>query len=88
MSNVVPEVFSDILFAYKSKNMDKVIEGQRKISLLMNLYNVSNPFIAAIKGVVEIQGGEIKSYVKQPSKSLDSEQIDKIRKILSKLNNL
>lgn len=88
MSNVVPNVFSEILIAYKNKNMDKVIEGQRKISLLMNLYNVSNPFVAAIKGAVAAQGGDIKSYVKQPSQPLKREQLDKIEEILSKIDNI
>jgi len=88
MSNVIPNVFSGLLTAYNNKDFSGVTIAQSKISMLMNLYDISQPFVAAIKGAVAAQGVPIGAFVKEPSGSLDTQQIEKITALLQKVNNL
>lgn len=88
LSNVIPDVFSALLKAYNENDFDGVKAAQSKISMLMNIYDISQPFVAAIKGAVAAQGVAIGAYVKEPSGSLDNEQVAKIKALLQKVNNL
>jgi len=83
LTNVVPAVFSGLLKAFREKDFDGVLAAQRKISLLMNIYDVSSSFIASVKGAVAARGLPIGAYVKEPSGGLSATQIEKIAAFLS-----
>lgn len=88
MSNVIPNVFSGLLADYNKNNFSGVLAAQHKISMMMNLYSISQPFIAAIKGAVAAQGVPIGTFVKQPSIELDEKQVEAIAVLLKKVNSL
>lgn len=84
LTNVVPEVFAELLKAYREKDFNAVTLLSKKISILMSLYDVSQPFIAAIKGAVAAQGVPISAQVKEPALGLTPERITAIEAILTK----
>ena len=88
LSNVIPGVFSSLLKAYRNKDFNGVTAAQGKISMLMNLYELSQPFVAAIKGAVAAQGVPISAFVKAPSAELDAQQTEKIASLLQTVNRL
>lgn len=84
LSNVVPDIFAGLWRAYHAQEFGKVAEAQAKISILMNLYDVSQPFVAAIKGAVLAKGVPINPVTKEPSVALTQQQMNEIRSILEK----
>jgi 4-hydroxy-tetrahydrodipicolinate synthase len=82
LTNVVPELFSTLLKDYRNRNMEGVETAQYRISLLMNIYAVSQPFVGAIKGAAEIRGVKIRPFVKSPSAAIDDEQRTRIKALL------
>lgn len=82
LTNVVPEVFSAFINAYEMKDFETVTRLNKKISILMNLYDVSQPFIGAIKGAVAARGVDISTSVKEPAMELEEWQMAQIKKII------
>lgn len=83
LTNVVPEVFSELFKAYETKDFEKVTRLNKKVSILMNLYDVSQPFIGAIKGAVAASGVPINPTVKEPAIELTEWQFAEIDRILT-----
>lgn len=85
LTNIIPEIFVDLMKGYAAKDFEKVAAAQGKISFLMKLYDVSQPFIAGIKGAVAVRGIPILPIVKEPGNKLTKEQMDVIRDHLAKI---
>ncbi|MDR4945231.1 dihydrodipicolinate synthase family protein [Neobacillus cucumis] len=49
LTNIVPELFIGLFKAYQGGDFSMVVSSQKKISKLMSVYDVSQPFVAAIK---------------------------------------
>lgn len=84
LTNIVPEIFAGLLKAYQEKDFAKVTKAQTKISILMNLYDVTNPFIAGIKGAVQLRGVPISTAVRKPATAITEQQMNSVRSILEK----
>lgn len=88
LTNVAPEIFIELYRAYEGKNFGTVVAKQRQINELMRIYNVSNPFIAAIKVAVMLTGRKMIPMVKAPAAILDDQGMSKVKNILVKANVL
>lgn len=88
LTNVIPGVFRDLLAAYEKQDFAGVAAGQAKISVLMNLYDLSSPFVAAIKGGVAAQGVNIETVTQEPSLALQPEQVAAIKKLVQSVNKM
>lgn len=88
LTNVIPGVFRDLLAAYEKQDFAGVAAGQAKISVLMNLYDLSSPFVAAIKGGVAAQGVKIETVTQEPSLALQPEQVAAIEKLVQSVNEM
>ncbi|WP_027937694.1 dihydrodipicolinate synthase family protein [Anaeroarcus burkinensis] len=88
LTNVIPGVFRDLLAAYEKQDFAGVAAGQAKISMLMNLYDLSSPFVAAIKGGVAAQGVKIETVTQEPSLALQPEQVAAIEKLVQSVNKM
>jgi 4-hydroxy-tetrahydrodipicolinate synthase len=88
LTNVAPEIFMELYRAYEGKNFETVVAKQRQINELMRIYNVSNPFIAAIKVAVMLTGRKMIPMVKAPAAILDEQGMNKVKNILVKANVL
>lgn len=85
LTNIIPQVFAKLMSAYAANELAQVAAEQAKISLLMNLYEVSQPFIAGIKDAVAAVGEPIVPTVKQPAVDLTAQQRQTIRELLQKV---
>jgi 4-hydroxy-tetrahydrodipicolinate synthase len=88
LTNIVPDLFAGLLKAYHAKDFEKIAVAQSKISMLMNLYDVTSPFIAGIKGAVALQGVPISVAVKVPAAVITEQQLNVIRNILAKADQV
>lgn len=84
LTNIVPQVFAALMKAYAAKDLDKVWAAQAQISLLMNLYDVTQPFIAGIKAAVAAMGEPIVPTVKEPAVEVTPAHLQTIQKLLNK----
>lgn len=82
LTNIVPELFSELYQAYQTKNFTVVEAIQRKINILMNIYDASQPFVSAIKAGVELRSHDIVPMVKLPGTTLNDGELAKVKEIL------
>lgn len=82
LSNVVPEVFAKLYRAYEERDFATVTELQGKISTLMQIYDVTQPFVPAIKTAVRLKGLDITATVKMPAEIARENQVEKVKNIL------
>jgi len=88
LTNIVPEVFVGLLKAYRAKDFEKVVAANAKISILMKIYDITNPFIVGIKGAVALKGVPISTAVKEPSAAITQQQLNEIRDILAQADKV
>lgn len=86
LTNIAPELFTGLLKAYHAKDFEKVVAANTKISFLMNLYDVTDPFITGIKGAVALRGVSISTAVKEPAAAITQQQLTAISDILLKVD--
>ncbi|MFW6390046.1 MAG: dihydrodipicolinate synthase family protein, partial [Halanaerobiales bacterium] len=83
LTNIIPGIFSDLYKAYQDQDFNKISNFCNQISNLMKLYDISQPFIPAIKQAVAIvRNKEINCTCKEPITDLTHTQINRIEKIL------
>jgi 4-hydroxy-tetrahydrodipicolinate synthase len=88
LTNIVPDLFASLMKAYHAKDFGKVVAAQAKISMLMNLYDITNPFIAGIKGAVALRGVAISTAVKKPAAALTQQEMNAISDVLAKADKM
>lgn len=86
LTNIVPELFSRLYADFQRGTLSSVQAAQGKISILMNLYDISQPFVAAIKGATALRGLPIQSVVRAPSIQVDAGQVEKMKDLFCKAN--
>lgn len=84
LSNLAPQLFVELLKAFQESDLKKVAALQNRINGLMELYEVSQPFVAAIKGAAAYFIDGISSYSRLPAGPLNKEQMAQIKKILER----
>ncbi len=83
LTNAAPQIFSSLYAAYNRKDLDTVESLQKRVNILMQLYDVTQPFVGGIKTATSIVlGGEISQQVGKPAKAADEMQIETIKRIL------
>jgi 4-hydroxy-tetrahydrodipicolinate synthase len=87
LSNVAPMLYVKIWNAFKSKNIDELMNLQKYLMILLELFEVTNPFTISIKYALKFVGLDIKPFVKYPDIHLSEEQINRIKTIVTKLDN-
>lgn len=56
LSNVVPEVCTAWVQAFRNNDLEGIAKGQQTIDRLMDLYSVRNPFLPVIKEACKLRG--------------------------------
>lgn len=88
LSNLVPELTSTLCKSLKEKDFDNMVECQRKIDKLMDLYSVGIPFIPYMKKAMVLKGIDINDCCTKPFITATTEQTKKIKEILENLDIL
>jgi 4-hydroxy-tetrahydrodipicolinate synthase len=82
MSNLAPQLFVRLYQAWLANDLPAVTALQRRVNVLMDIYDVSQPFVAAIKAAVALLVPGLSSVPRPPAAVLDAGQIDRIQNIL------
>ncbi len=82
LSNLAPQLFVRQYQAYRDGDLQTVAELQRRINGLMGLYDVSQPFVTAIKAAAACIVAGIGPAARKPAGRLGAEQLQQIRSIL------
>jgi 4-hydroxy-tetrahydrodipicolinate synthase len=86
LSNLYPELFSNLVTAVNQKNLDVVSKLQQRVDILMGLYDVGTPFIPIIKRAMTIRGIEMDEYCTKPFVPANEKQNAEIKNIMIKAN--
>ncbi len=82
LTNVEPETFVEMNHAYNTGDMDTAVSCAKRIAHLMDLYNVGDLFISAIKGGVKAKGLDISTNIQEPAQQLSAQEYAKIEEII------
>lgn len=84
LSNLAPQLFVQIYTAYRDNDLKTVALLQERINGLMELYDVSQPFVTAMKAAVAFLIEGISSLAGKPAGPLNDAQMERLRSILGK----
>jgi len=82
LSNIAPRLAVGIYDAYQRGDLAKVAELQKNVNILMRLYDVSQPFVGAIKAAVSLVVEGVHPACRGPASDLDRDQLAAVRKTL------
>jgi 4-hydroxy-tetrahydrodipicolinate synthase len=83
LTNLAPPIFVELLKAYGENDLKTVAELQGRINGLMELYEVSQPFVNAIKGAAACLIGDISFQSRMPISGLSQEQMARVKNLLA-----
>ncbi|MDF2988987.1 MAG: dihydrodipicolinate synthetase [Eubacterium sp.] len=86
LSNLVPDICSSWVSAFRENDFDSVAGIQRKIDRLMDIYQVGKPFVPYIKKAMMLKGIPVKDYCSFPLPAVNEAQVSKLWDILKKTN--
>ncbi len=84
LTNLAPQLFVQLYGAYRAKDLATVAELQERMNGLMALYDVSQPFVSAIKAAAACIVGGISPLARKPAGALNDEQLRRVRDILAR----
>jgi 4-hydroxy-tetrahydrodipicolinate synthase len=82
ISNIVPQICGDWVKAYENKEFGKLMEIQKIINNLSQLYTIDNPFISVLKKGMMLVGVTMEDYVTEPFIRLSDEKTEIVKRIL------
>lgn len=84
LTNIAPELFINLYKAFEENKLTEVNEMQKKVNILMNLYDACQPFISSIKTAVSMFVPDISTNPRKPFAGCSEVQIEKVMEILKK----
>jgi 4-hydroxy-tetrahydrodipicolinate synthase len=87
LSNITPKLYTNIFNAFNDKDMDCLMRLERKLMILLELFEITNPFTISIKYSLKLAGLDIKPIVKYPDVKVSEEQSKKIKIIINELKD-
>lgn len=82
ISNLYPEIFAEWVKAINDHDMAGIEKGQNKVDKLMDLYEVGQPFMSAMKAAMaQVRGIKIGEYSSKPLLQVSEAQLAKIKEI-------
>lgn len=83
LSNIAPELFAAQYRAFLENDLQTLSGIQKRVNILTEIYDISQPFISAIKaGVAMITGDAILPVARKPAGALTDRQVSEVSKKL------
>lgn len=82
LTNLIPEVFVELISAYRRQDMALFVENHQKISRLMSIYNIGNDFITTIKTAVSYKYEYINADSRNYAGKCNHQDLQKIGEML------
>lgn len=86
LTNVCPELFVSWVKAVNEKDWDQACEIQKKVNILMELFDISAPFLTAVKRALKISGVITNEYGRAPLVTASGEEEQKIRELMKRID--
>jgi len=86
LSNLVPTLFSGLYQAFLAEDFKVVTSAQARITQLMALYDVTNPFVLAIKEAVSNATKLCTPFMRRPVPDVNKEKIKRIEQLIAGIN--
>lgn len=83
ISNVIPSVCSKWVEAINKKDLEEVSKIQKIIDNMMEIYNITTPFISTIKTAVKLLGVGVDDYVTKPFMKANDIEVERIKNFLN-----
>ena len=83
LTNMCPELFVEWTKSLNAGNWDKVSEIQKKVNQMMEMFDISAPFLTAVKRAMKIRGIISNEYGRSPLVLASDEEDAKIRQLLN-----
>lgn len=84
LSNIAPKLFVELIKAYEKNDLKRLRLLSKKLSILMELYDLSDPFIKAIKTGIAVSRKEINTACKSPMGSCTSREREAVRGVIER----
>lgn len=84
LSNIVPGLFVEIIKAYRNNNLEQIKFLNKKLSILMEIYDLGDPFIKAIKTAISVSRKDINTSLKFPMGKSSNLERKEIKKVIEK----
>jgi 4-hydroxy-tetrahydrodipicolinate synthase len=84
LSNVVPGLFVELIKAYRNNDIEKIKFLNKKMSFLMEIYDLGDPFIKAIKTAISVSRKDINTSLKFPMGKSSNLERKEIKKVIEK----
>lgn len=88
LTNMAPEIFIRLVHAVNEKDWDKAAELQKIVNRMMEMFDISSPFLTAVKRAMKLRGILPEEYGRAPLVVASDEEDRKIRNLLTELNLL
>lgn len=85
LTNVVPQLFVKYHAAYEANDFKATMTYGKLVSQLMQIYDVTDLFIVAIKAAVKIRGLDISTYTRAPGITITNEEYHNVQHILNEV---
>ena len=86
LSNLVPEITSAWVRAFRENDLEGISKGQQRIDRLMDLYSIRNPFLPVLKEAIKLRGIAASSAGTFPMPNATIEDDARILELLAKEN--
>ncbi len=86
LSNLVPEVCSGWVKAFKNNDLPTITEIQKKIDQLMSIYQVGKPFVPYIKKAMMLKGIPVQDYCSFPLPAANEQDVLQLTDIMRRVN--
>lgn len=87
LTNISPKLFADWVKAVNAKDWDESSRIQKKVNTLMGFFDISAPFLTAVKRALLIEGVISNEYGCEPNVVATDEEDAKIRALLEELKS-
>jgi 4-hydroxy-tetrahydrodipicolinate synthase len=84
LSNLVPQLFARLYQSFQDNDLVTVTTLQQQINGLMAIYDISQPFVTAIKAAVALLVPGLSPVPRQPAELLDAGQMQQLQTLLEK----
>lgn len=88
LSNLYPEVFAGWVKAINSKDADAMEAYQKKVDVMMDLYDIGTPFIPIMKKAMILRGVEMGEYTSRPFLKVSEAQEKAVREVMRRVESM
>jgi 4-hydroxy-tetrahydrodipicolinate synthase len=87
LSNIAPKLYVKIWQAFKKRDLDELLRLEEKLMILLELFEITNPFTISIKYALRFIDSDFLPVIKYPEVKVSDEKLDKIKHIIDQLSD-